>query len=209
MNNEEKEYLRKRKEKLMERRKALPRSPMYRCQWRDSFDHVQLLLDSGLCSKQEIDRASDEALKNETPVSGMIRTGKIDRLEFTRICAVKANVRFIEIPGDDSNAHYHGREASAFEWSQRLRGRATNHYLPMVPLPFHGHSRIIAVSDPLCIQELQEMVEEDATEEEQRPYRPCPWRNDRVEYVSAPLEQINATIDAGWEWYLKRGETWE
>ena len=176
-------------------------------------EHIQLLLDSGLCSEKQIECARESAQPYKSTAATLIRTGKIDQLEFARICAAKAKVRFIDItdhvditnhgPVNDS----YGQRSAAFEWSQGLRGRVTYHFLPMVPLPFYGHPRLIVVSDPLAIFELKEMVEEDATEEAQRPYRPCPWDNREVEYVSAPLEQINATIDAWWEWYLKRG--WE
>ncbi len=207
MDNEEKEYLRERKKYLMERRQKALTSPLYCCQQEGEYDHIQLLLDSGLCSKEQIECARESAQPYESTTATLIRTGKIDQLEFARICAVKAKVRFIDIPDHKYVNDSYGQRSAAFEWSQRLKGRATDHYLPMVPLPFYCHPRLIVVSDPLCIFELQEMVEGDATEEAQRPYRPCPWDNREVEYVSAPLEQINATIDAWWEWYLKRG--WE
>ena len=205
MNNEEKEYLRKRKENLMKRRQKLPTSPSYRCPCGGDCEHIQLLLDSGLCSEEQIECARESAQPYKSTAATLIRTGKIDQLEFARICAAKAKVRFIDIPDHEYVNDSYGQRSAAFEWSQGLRGRVTYHFMPMVPLPFFGHPRLIVVSDPLAIFELQEMVEEDATEEAQRPYRPCPWDNYQVEYVSAPLEQINATIDAGWEWYLERG----
>ena len=204
MDNEEKEYLRKRKEHLMKRRKKTPTSPSYRCPCGADCEHIQLLLDSGLCSEEQIECARQSAQPYESTTATLIRTGKIDQLEFARICAVKAKVRFIDIPDDGPENEGHDHLLAVFEWSQRLRGRVTNHFLPMVPVANFGHPRLIVVSDPLAIFELQEMVEEDATEEAQRPYRPCPWDNHQVEYVSAPLEQINAAIDAWWEWYLKR-----
>ena len=209
MDNEEKEYLRQRKEHLMKRRQKVPTSPLYYCPIGADYEHIQLLLDSGLCSEEQVERARESAQGNKSAAATLIRTGKIDQLEFARICAAKAKVRFIDITDHEYVNDSYDQRSAPFEWSQRLIGRATYHFLPMVPLPFYGHPRLIVVSDPLSIFALQEMVEGDAMEEAQRPYRPCPWDNHEVEYVSAPLEQINATIDAGWEWYLKRGETWE
>ncbi len=203
MDNEEKKYLRERKEHLMRRRQKVPTSPLYYCPIGADYEHIQLLLDSGLCSGEQVESARESAQENKSAAATLIRTGKIDQLEFARICAAKAKVRFIDLTGLKLMDEDYDYLLPDFEWCQRLRGRVTNHYLPMVPASFSCHPRLIVVSDPLCVYELQAMVEEDPNEEELRPYRPCPWRDYDVEYVCAPLEQINATIDAWWEWYLK------
>ena len=160
MDNEEKEYLRKRKENLMKRRQKLPTSPSYRCPCGGDCEHIQLLLDSGLCSEEQIECARESAQPYKSTAATLIRTGKIDQLEFARICAAKAKVRFIDIPDHEYVNDSYGQRSAAFEWSQGLRGRVTYHFMPMVPLPFYGHPRLIVVSDPLAIFELQEMVEE-------------------------------------------------